>query len=93
MPLLPYDYLHHVNCPEVVTISDNITVLKWGKFWESEATHLFHFGRLSMPKAVLDRLAVAVVVEKHLDEPGGNCIKISLPGISIHRDYFGRILK
>ena len=23
MPLLPYDYLHLVNCPEVVTISDN----------------------------------------------------------------------
>ena len=22
MPLLPYDYLHLVNCPEVVTISD-----------------------------------------------------------------------
>ena len=23
MPLLPYDYLHLVNCPEVVTISDD----------------------------------------------------------------------
>ena len=26
MPLLPYDYLHLVNCPEVVTISDNYCI-------------------------------------------------------------------
>ena len=26
MPLLPYDYLHLVNCPEVVTISDSYDV-------------------------------------------------------------------
>ena len=32
MPLLPYDYLHLVNCPEVVTISDilcNSTAQIW----------------------------------------------------------------
>ena len=26
MPILPYDYLHLVNCPEVVTISDNYCI-------------------------------------------------------------------
>ena len=26
MPLLPYEYLHLVNCPEVVTISDNYCI-------------------------------------------------------------------
>ena len=35
MPLLPYDYLHLVNCPEVVIISDilcSVTVWKEGEF-------------------------------------------------------------
>ena len=27
MPLLPYDYLHLVNCPEVVTISDILFIV------------------------------------------------------------------
>ena len=29
MPLLPYDYLHLVNCPEVVTISDILCTLQF----------------------------------------------------------------
>ena len=27
MPLLPYDYLHLVNCPEVVIISDILCIM------------------------------------------------------------------
>ena len=32
MPLLPYDYLHLVNCPEVFTISDNYSNCIFFKF-------------------------------------------------------------
>ena len=32
MPLLPYDYLHLVNCPEVVTISDILCIKMYSSY-------------------------------------------------------------
>ena len=58
MPLLPYDYLHLVNCPEVVTISDNYCTYLLPRI---EGTLIQHSRTHSSENALLRHL-VAVVV-------------------------------